>query len=105
MSIETIPVEISEPTNAKILEVSEDNLKGFQVDPLGEIARQTELEIDTVIERIRAMLKAGVIRRVRQTMLATSLAEGALVAWEIEQDKLDSAFNYLFEQDPSPDTW
>ena len=100
MSTETIPVEIADPTNAKILEISEDKLKGFQEDPLGEIAKQTDLEIDTVIERVRAMLEAGVIRRVRQTMLATSLAKGALVAWEVEQDKLDSAFNYLFEKDP-----
>jgi len=100
MSTATIPVEISDPINAKILEIAEDSLQGFQVDPLGEIARQTELDINTVIERIRAMLEAGVIRRVRQTMLATSLAEGALVAWEVPQEKLDAAFNYLFEEDP-----
>lgn len=100
MSTATIPVEISDPINAKILEIAEDSLQGFQLDPLGEIARQSELEIDTVIERIRAMLEAGVIRRVRQTMLATSLAEGALVAWEVPQEKLDAAFNYLFEEDP-----
>ena len=100
MTEATIPVEISDPINNRILEVSEDQLQGFQRDPLGEIARRSNLPIETVIERIRAMLEAGVIRRVRQTLLATSLAEGALVAWEIEQDKLDSAFNYLFEQDP-----
>ncbi len=100
MSTETIPVEIADPINSRILEVAEDKLQGFQQDPLGEIARQTSLEINVVIERIRAMLEAGVIRRVRQTMLATSLAEGALVAWEVPQEKLDAAFNYLFEQDP-----
>ncbi|MBL6764746.1 MAG: Lrp/AsnC family transcriptional regulator [Verrucomicrobiae bacterium] len=100
MTEATIPVEISDPINSRILEVSEDQLQGFQRDPIGEIARRSELPIETVIERVRAMLDAGVIRRVRQTLLATSLAEGALVAWEIEQDKLDSAFNYLFEQDP-----
>jgi len=100
MSNATVPVGISDPINARILEVSEDRLQGFQQDPLGEIARQTGLDLDTVIERIRAMLEAGVIRRVRQTMLATSLAEGALVAWEVPQEKLDAAFNYLFEQDP-----
>ena len=100
MSTETIPVEINDPINAQILEVSEDNLQGFQKDPLCEIARQTGLDVAVVIERIRAMLESGVIRRVRQTMLATSLAEGALVAWEVPQDKLDAAFNYLFEEDP-----
>ena len=100
MSTETIPVEINDPINAQILEVSEDNLQGFQKDPLCEIARQTGLDVAVVIERIRAMLESGVIRRVRQTMLATSLAEGALVAWEVPQEKLDAAFNYLFEEDP-----
>ncbi|MFT4692410.1 MAG: DNA-binding Lrp family transcriptional regulator [Limisphaerales bacterium] len=100
MSTDTIPVEIADPINSRILEVAEDNLKGFQEDPLGEIARQTDLDVATVIERIRAMLEAGVIRRVRQTMLATSLAKGALVAWEVDQENLDSAFNYLFEKDP-----
>lgn len=100
MSTDTIPVEIADPINSRILEVAEDNLKGFQEDPLGEIARQTDLDVATVIERIRAMLEAGVIRRVRQTMLATSLAKGALVAWDVDQENLDSAFNFLFEKDP-----
>ncbi|MGB0582413.1 MAG: Lrp/AsnC family transcriptional regulator [Limisphaerales bacterium] len=100
MSTDTIPVEINDPINAKILEVAEDRLQGFQHDPLGEIARQTDLDVEVVIERIRAMLEAGIIRRVRQTMLATSLAKGALVAWEVPQEKLDASFNYLFEEDP-----
>ena len=33
--------------------------------------------------RIRAMLEAGTVRRVRQTLLATNVAQGALVAWKI----------------------
>ena len=53
-----------------------------------------------VLERVRAMLEAGVIRRVRQTLLATNLAKGALVAWEVDQDKLDAAFDYMFQEDP-----
>ena len=44
MSTETIPVEIADPINSRILEVAEDKLKGFQEDPLGEIARQTDLD-------------------------------------------------------------
>jgi hypothetical protein len=96
----TVPVEIADPINARILSVSEDHLQGFQRDPLGAISRQTGLPLDTVIERIRAMLQAGVIRRVRQTLLATNLAQGSLVAWEVPQDKLDAAFDYLFQQDP-----
>jgi hypothetical protein len=46
------------------------------------------------------MLRAGTIRRVRQTLLATNLAQGALVAWQVPQEKLDSAFDYMFQQDP-----
>lgn len=100
MSVATIPVEIADPINQRILAISEDQLQGFQADPLGEIARQTGLPVDTVIERIQAMLRAGVIRRVRQTLLATNLAQGALVAWEVPQEKLDAAFDDLFANDP-----
>src|SRR5689334_25060084 len=76
-----VPVAISDPVNARILAVSEDKIQGFHADPLGEIAKQSGVELDTVIERVAAMLRAGTIRRVRQTLLATSLARGALVAW------------------------
>lgn len=100
MSVATIPVEIADPVNHRILALSEDQLLGFQTDPLGEIARRTGLPTETVIERIRAMLRAGVIRRVRQTLLATNLAQGALVAWEVPQEKLDAAFDDLFANDP-----
>ena len=46
------------------------------------IACQAGIEGEQVIERISAMLEAGTIRRVRQTVMATSLAPGALVAWD-----------------------
>jgi hypothetical protein len=95
-----VPVEITDPVNARILAVSEDRLPGFQPDPFGEIARLSGVELETVLERIRAMLSAGVIRRVRQTMLATNLAPGALVAWKVPQARLDSAFEYMFREDP-----
>ena len=52
------------------------------------------------MERIRAMLSAGTIRRVRQTLLATNLAQGALVAWQVPAEKLDAAFDYMFQKDP-----
>ncbi|MES2310195.1 MAG: Lrp/AsnC family transcriptional regulator, partial [Verrucomicrobiota bacterium] len=45
------------------------------------------------------MLRAGVIRRVRQTLMATDLAPGALVAWQIPEEKLDAAFEYLWKED------
>ncbi len=95
-----IPVDFSDPINAKILAVSEDRLQGFQQDPIGAIVRESGVKVPVVIERIRAMLRAGTIRRVRQTLLATNLAKGALVAWKVPTEKMDSAFNYLFEEDP-----
>ena len=100
MNLSTAPFEISDPINAKILAISEDKIQGFQRDPLGEIARQSGVDLPVVVERIKAMLEAGTIRRVRQTLLATNLAQGSLVAWEVSQEKLDAAFNFMFEQDP-----
>jgi DNA-binding Lrp family transcriptional regulator len=100
MTPATIPISTTDPINAKILAVSEDRLQGFQRDPLGAIAQQSGVELAVVVERIRAMLQAGTIRRVRQTLLATNLAQGALVAWRVPQDKLDAAFDYMFQKDP-----
>ncbi len=100
MSPETLPTEHTEETNARILAVSEDRVKGFMRQPFQYIAEQSGVPFDTVVERIRAMLQAGVIRRVRQTLLANKLAEGALVAWKLPVDKLEPAFEFLFKQDP-----
>ena len=100
MSEGQIPIDFNDPINARILAVSEDQLQGFHEDPIGEIVRQSGVEAPVVIERIRAMLRAGAIRRVRQTLLATNLAKGALVAWKVPTERMDAAFNYLFEEDP-----
>jgi DNA-binding Lrp family transcriptional regulator len=96
----TIPTEISDPINARILSVSEDRIAGFLVDPFPEIARLSELPLDTVLERLRAMLESGVIRRIRQTLMATNLAPGALIAWQVPPERLDDAFEYLAKDDP-----
>ena len=95
-----IPVEVQDPINARILAVSEDKIQGFQTDPLGEISRLSGVELPTVIERIQAMLRAGTIRRVRQTLMATNLAKGALVAWQVPEEKLNAAFEYMWKDDP-----
>ena len=100
MSTATIPVQFDDPVNAAILAVSEDRLVGFQRDPLGEISRRSGIELSAVVERVQAMLRAGTIRRVRQTLLSTNLAPGALVAWQLPADKLNAAFDYLFQHDP-----
>src|SRR4051794_31010271 len=94
------PTSPKDAINRAILEVSEDQIKGFARDPIGEIAKRAGIEADVVIERVQAMLRIGVIRRVRQTLLATNLAQGALIAWKITPDKLDFAFEWLSKEDP-----
>src|SRR5581483_7427228 len=63
-------------------------------------ARRSGVEMDVVMARIAAMLRAGTIRRVRQTLLATNLAQGALVAWKLPEEKVDAAFDWMFQDDP-----
>jgi hypothetical protein len=95
-----LPVEHNDLINAKILAISEDKIEGFVREPFEEIARRSGVGVDVVMARIAAMLRAGTIRRVRQTLLATNLAEGALVAWKVPEDKIDSAFDWMFQRDP-----
>ena len=92
--------EHTDVTNARILAVSEDKIQGFVTEPFARIAELSGLPEDLVLERIRSMLAAGTIRRVRQTLLATSLAQGALVAWKVSPQRLDAAFDFMFRQDP-----
>jgi hypothetical protein len=95
-----IPVSIADPINARLLAVSEDQLQGFVPDPLDEIARRANLDVEEVLVRIRAMLEAGTIRRVRQTLMSVNLAPGSLVAWQVPEEKLHAAFDWMFEHDP-----
>lgn len=96
----TVPVEHNDPLNARILAVSEDLVSGFQREPFHVIAERSEVPLADVLERIRAMQAAGVIRRVRQTLLATKLAHGALVAWRVPEEKLNDAFEFMAKEDP-----
>ena len=95
-----LPVEHNDPINAKILAISEDKIEGFVREPFEEIARRSGVAADAVMERIAAMLRAGTIRRVRQTLLATNLADGALVAWKVPPERIDAAFDYMSQEDP-----
>src|SRR5438046_9418786 len=85
--IRMLPVEHNDPINAKILGISEDKIEGFVREPFEEIARRSGVDVDVVMARIAAMLRAGTIRRVRQTLLATNLADGALEACRVAGDK------------------
>ena len=96
----SLPVEHDDPLNARILGVSEDRIAGFVREPFRQIAEQSGVDLATVLERIRAMVRAGTIRRVRQTLLATNLATGALVAWKVPAERLDEAFDFMFQNDP-----
>jgi DNA-binding Lrp family transcriptional regulator len=95
-----LPVEHNDPINAKILAISEDKIEGFVREPFAKIAHRSGVDVDTVMVRIAAMLRAGTIRRVRQTLMATNLADGALVAWKVPEEKIDTAFDWMFQRDP-----
>lgn len=95
-----IPTEHTDPINAEILAVSEDQIKGFHRRPFRFVADKTGLPIEVVLERVRAMLEAKVVRRVRQTLLANKLADGGLIAWRLPVDKLDAAFDFMTKEDP-----
>src|SRR5437867_11041267 len=94
------PIEHDDPINAKILAISEDKIEGFVREPFAVIARRSGVDVDVVMTRIAAMLRAGTIRRVRETLPATDLAEGALVAWKVPEEQIDSAFDWMVERDP-----
>jgi DNA-binding Lrp family transcriptional regulator len=95
-----LPTEHHDPINARILAVSEDRIAGFVREPFRQIAEQSGVALPVVLERIRAMLEAGTVRRVRQTLLATNLATGALVAWKVPANRLEAAFDFMFQKDP-----
>jgi AsnC-like protein/siroheme decarboxylase NirDL-like protein len=95
-----VPVGIHDAINAAILRISEDRLSGFHEEPFAEIASRSGIPLETVVERLRAMLEAGTIRRIRQTFLTTNLAAGALIAWKVPPAGLDAAFDFMFRDDP-----
>jgi DNA-binding Lrp family transcriptional regulator len=100
MSALSTPIDIADPINARILAVSEDRIGGFDRDPIGQIAQHSGVEAEQVIQRLGAMLRSGTIRRIRQTLMATNLAHGALVAWVVLPEQLHGAFDWMFQNDP-----
>src|SRR5258707_5888185 len=97
---QTLPIEVTDPLNARILAVSEDRIAGFLENPFAEIARVADVPVEAVLERLRAMLEAGVGRRIRQTLMATNLASRALVAWRLPPQLLDEGFDRLAMDHP-----
>ena len=86
--------------DTRILSVAEDRVEGFHRRPFAAVAAGCGVDEETVIARLQGMMREGRIRRVRQTVLTTSLAEGALVAWSIPEDELQAAFDWLLAHDP-----
>ena len=94
------PGDSADATNRALLTVAEDTVTGFHARPFAVIAERCALPEAEVIGRLQAMLAAGTIRRVRQTLLSTSLADGALVAWKVPADRLQAAYDWLVAHDP-----
>ena len=87
-------------TDLQILAIAEDRLTGFHPRPFDEIAARCNLPVELVMERLRTLLESGTVRRIRQTLLSTSLADGALVAWRVPEARLEQAWAWLKENDP-----
>ncbi|NJL30625.1 MAG: Lrp/AsnC family transcriptional regulator [Phycisphaerales bacterium] len=103
--IVTCPMDIDDPINRRILTVAEDQLMGFYRHPFEEISRRCRVAEEIVHQRLKAMLQAGVVRRIRQTLQAGNLADGALVAWKISEDHLQNAYDWLAAMIHSPGMW
>ena len=75
-----VPTSPKDAINRAILEVSEDQIKGFSRNPIGEIAKRAGLPVETVIERIQAMsapcarFVARSVWRTRRTVPSRSMA-------------------------------
>lgn len=98
--VEAVPSDITDSVNAQILAVSDGRVPSFAVEPFAEIAALAGLPETLVVERLKAMLAAGVIRGICHPLLATNLAPVALVAWQVSRDCLEFAFTYLAKDDP-----
>ncbi len=95
-----IPAGVDDALNRRILAVAEDRVTGFRRHPFAAIAEACGLPEELVQQRLLAMLQAGTVRRVRQTLLSTSLADGALIAWRVPEGRLEEAFAWLRDHDP-----
>ncbi len=91
---------LDDPTNVAILRIAEDQLQGFQREPFAVIAERSGVPEAEVIHRLRELLVSGVVRRIRQTLVTTNLAAGALVAWQLPAGEEDAVFDRLRDEDP-----
>lgn len=92
---------LADADNRRLLSVAEDLLSGFSRQPLVDLAALCGMPVQEVQRRLRALMRAGVVRCVRQTQLSSSLTPGCLVAWHVPSDALYPAFTWLAEHDPA----
>ena len=95
-----IPTEHNDPINSQILAVSEDLVAGFQRQPFHVIAEQSGVALPVVLERIPRHVGSRSDPQSCQTLLATKLAHGALVAWKFPKEKINDAFDFMAKEDP-----
>ena len=81
-TVAELPIAHTDPINARILAISEDRIQGFVRDPIGVIAEQSGVDAETVIERVRAMMR-GFAPDARNTHLA---AQEVDVSFEMKRD-------------------
>ncbi len=94
------PALLEDALSRRILAVAEDRVAGFHRHPFAAVAAACGLPEDVVTLRLLELLQSGAVRRVRQTLLSTSLAEGALVAWRVPEALLESAYAWMRDHDP-----
>ena len=92
--------DIDDELNRRILALAEDRMSGFYERPFLAIAEGCGLAEETVMQRLRAMLSSGTIRYLRQTLPSTALTRGCLIAWQLPEEQLTPAFEWLREHDP-----
>lgn len=92
---------IDDTVNRRLLAVAEDSLTGFRAHPLDDLAVRCDLPVREVQRRLRELMRAGIVRGVRQTLLSSALFPGCLVAWRVPSSKLPTAFAHLAERDPA----
>ncbi len=83
LCVRRYPPSIWIPSMPASSSISGDKIAGFVRDPFAEVAppRGCAAGDGAGIADSRHVSPLGTIRRVRRTLLATNLAEGALVAW------------------------
>lgn len=89
-----------DPVNHRLLSIAEDQLLGFHERPLEVLAERCDLPLHEVENRLISLLRAGIVRAVRQTLPSTLLTRSCLVAWRLSEDLLDSAFDWIVTRDP-----